>query len=69
MFRSNTAFRKRNFALLVILRPTPFKNILIHERHHSLVMDRHHKSGKKPDESNAKSMKTLPTVALGFFPP
>lgn len=68
MFIWSIAPRNRNFACFYA-RANPSKTTLTPVSHHSLVMDRHHRSGRKPDVTRAKSKKTLPMVALGFYPP
>lgn len=68
MFVWNTAPRDRNFACFYA-RTNPSKTTVTAVSQHSLGMDRHHRSGRKPVMINAKSKKTLPLVVLGFYPP
>lgn len=63
------SFWEQEFCPACYTRANPLKTMLIRGSHHSLVMDRHHRPGRKCDVTNTKSKKTLPTAALCFFPP
>lgn len=62
------SFWEHEFCPACYTRANPLKTMLICGSHHSLVMDRHHRSGRKCDVTNTKSKKTTFHSSTVLFP-